>query len=153
MIANYHPQTKMQEGNVFTPACQSFCSHGEGVSVCHFLSDRGPPRQRPPGQRHLLDRDLLGQRPPGLRPPGQRPPWTETPWTETPWTKTLPDRDPLGQRPPWAHPTGLHSCLATKSSTWKRFILLAMIANFSIERTGQWNRFPPGIYFVTRIFR
>ena len=91
-----------------------------------------------------LDRDPPGQRPPWTEtpwtetpwaetPPGQGPPWTETPWTETPWTKTLPDRDPLGQRPPWTHPTGLHSCLAAKSSTWKRFTLLAMITNLALR--------------------
>ena len=33
MLSCYHLQTKLREGNVFTPVCQSFCSHGEGVSV------------------------------------------------------------------------------------------------------------------------
>ena len=28
MPSCYHPQMKVREGNVFTPVCQSFCSHG-----------------------------------------------------------------------------------------------------------------------------
>ena len=39
-ISSYRPQTKLWEGNIFTPVCQSFCSQGEGV--VH------PPRQIPP---------------------------------------------------------------------------------------------------------
>ena len=32
LIAYYRPQTKLLEGNVFTPVCQSFCSQREGSS-------------------------------------------------------------------------------------------------------------------------
>ena len=96
----------------------------------------------PPGQRHLLDRDSLRQRPP---------------WTETPWTKTPLDRDPLGQRPPWTHPTGLHSCLTAKSSTWKRFTLLAMIANLAlralVSETDFLQGFTLSLAFSGRYFR
>ena len=95
-----------------------------------------PPRQRPP----------WAETPPGQRPLGQRPPWTETPWT-----KTLPDRDPLGQRPPWTHPTGLHSCLAGKSSTWKRFTLLAMIANLALRALVSETNFLQG-FTLSRAF-
>ena len=61
----YCPQTKLRED--FTPVCQSFCSHGEGVS----LTDP-PPRQNPPPADY---------------------PWPETP----PSTEPPPplDRDPL----------------------------------------------------------
>ena len=70
----YRPQTKLWEGNIFTPVCDSV----------HRGLD-------------LLDRDLPGQRHPMTETPGQRPlsPWTETPhpWTETPRQRP-PDRDP-----------------------------------------------------------
>ena len=29
---NYCPQTKLREGNVFTPVCESFCSQGGGIT-------------------------------------------------------------------------------------------------------------------------
>ena len=48
----YHPQTKLQKGNVFTSVCQEFFPQG---SVC----------QTPPGQTPPL---------------GQTPPWADTPW-------------------------------------------------------------------------
>ena len=41
------PATKLRQGNVFTPVCQSFCSRG---GVCHTHPGRQPPRQSPPGQ-------------------------------------------------------------------------------------------------------
>ena len=65
----YPPQKKLREGNVFTPACQSFCSQGRRgflYDVTSCLTET------------LMDRDLNGQRPPRQRPPEQRTPWTET---------------------------------------------------------------------------
>ena len=82
------PATKLRQGNVFTPVCDSV--HGGAL----YQGD--PPGQRPP-DRDPLDRDP----PPGHRPfpwtenpPGQTPPLTEipSPWTETPLRL---DRDPV----------------------------------------------------------
>ena len=50
------PATKLRQGNVFTPVCQSFCSQGEGVylwsrgGVCHTPGQTPPSGQTPPGQ-------------------------------------------------------------------------------------------------------
>ena len=80
------PATKLWQGNVFTPVCQSFCSQGRGS-----LSGR-PPIQRPPGQK-----------PPWTEtPPGHRPPWTETPLDREPNRIETPPRQrrPLDRDPP-----------------------------------------------------
>ena len=58
------PATKLRQGNVFTPVCQSFCSRGEGVSV----REPPPPRQKSPWTET-----------PGQTPPGQESPRSETP--------------------------------------------------------------------------
>ena len=33
-LLHYRPQTKLREGNVFTPVCQSFCSQGGCLPQC-----------------------------------------------------------------------------------------------------------------------
>ena len=85
----YLLQTKLQEGNVFTPVCQSFCSQRRGdlcmMSLPVWL----------PGPMFLLGVSvsrsmfLLGGLCLGGLPdrdsPGQRPPWTET--TRPPYGK------------------------------------------------------------------
>ena len=56
----YRPQTKWQKGNVFTPVCQSFCSHGGCLPQC-MLGYTPPPGQTPlirhPPGRHLTPAD------------------------------------------------------------------------------------------------
>ena len=58
-MSHYRPQTKLREGNVFTPVCQSFWFTGDGVYPSmqsasyrqHSRADSPPPgRQPPPGQ-------------------------------------------------------------------------------------------------------
>ena len=57
MLSCYHPQTKLQKGNVFTPVCQSFCLKGESASVHAGIHPPGrhppPPSQHPPSRRPL----------------------------------------------------------------------------------------------------
>ena len=111
-LNNYRPQTKLRQGNVFTPVCHSV--HGWGGCM------PDTPEQTQPG-RHL----------PGRHPPGQT---LLTPWVDTPrQTPPLAD-NPLRHFPPFPgharihkppgqcmlgygqqagsmHPTGMHSCL------------------------------------------
>ena len=55
----YRPQTKLRKGNVFTPVCQSFCSHGGGGLPQCMLEytplGRHPPADTP-RQTHPLGR-------------------------------------------------------------------------------------------------
>ena len=84
----YRQQTKLWEGRVFTPVCQSFRSW-EGVSlydVTSCLADWS----------HVPSRGLCPGGSPWQGLPLDRDPHLETPWTETPL-----DWDPPGQRPPW----------------------------------------------------
>ena len=37
----YRPQTKLREGNVFTPVCQSFCSRGGGGCMAGYVCGGG----------------------------------------------------------------------------------------------------------------
>ena len=93
---NYRQQTKLREGNVFTPVCQSFCSQ-EGVWpwalwVCLPLGPgEGGVWQTPPG-RHPLDRHFQGRPPP------------KEPVTEAGGT----------------HPTGMHPCHMKSQTTSRR---------------------------------
>ena len=82
------PATKLRQGNVFAPVCQSFCSQGEGVSVRESPLGRDPPRQTP-WTETPLDRDSPD------RDPLDRDPWIETPLDrDSPRTVTPLDRDP-----------------------------------------------------------
>ena len=93
----YCPQTKLREGNVFTPVCQSFCSWGGGslydVTAClaarpHVPSGGISVSSFGWGRVYLT-----------------KTPWADSSLTETtldrdpPWTETPPDREPPGQRP------------------------------------------------------
>ena len=50
-LVNYRPETKLREGNVFTPVSQSFCLRG-GMGVCIPACNGGvhPPCRHPHGQ-------------------------------------------------------------------------------------------------------
>ena len=63
----YCPKTKLREGNVFTPVCQSFCSRGGCLPLV------GGGSATPPWA------DTPRQTPLGRHPPGQTPPWADTP--------------------------------------------------------------------------
>ena len=87
----YRPETKLRNGNIFTPVCNSV-NVGGGVHPTRQTSEqipilsRHPPRADPPGQispgRPALA-DLAWQTPPC-------PPWADTPPADTPapWTDT-----------------------------------------------------------------
>ena len=51
-ISHYRPQTKLREGNVFTPVCRSFCSQGMGcIPACNGpVTGNPPPVDTPFGQ-------------------------------------------------------------------------------------------------------
>ena len=99
LIFDYRPQQKLRKGYVFTPVCQSFCSHGGVHPLGRHLPQadtplgrhplgRHPPWQIPLG-RHSPWQILLGRHPPTL---GRHPPQADTPWADTP--------APIGRRPP-----------------------------------------------------
>ena len=67
----YYPQTKLREGNVFTPVCQSFCSRGEGSAQPPY-ADLGI-GQTPLDANPLADLGGVGQTPPGEPPGGPHP--------------------------------------------------------------------------------
>ena len=108
------PQTKLREGNVFTPVCQSFCSQErDGVSAwCHFLSGCLVPCSFWRGRGSFvlgicvwggglcpggsLSRGVSGGLCQGDLPRRNMVPdreQIENPWTKTPW-----------QKPPWTEP-------------------------------------------------
>ena len=108
--------TKMRQGNVFTPVCQSFCSQGEGVclSACWdtplwagTLPWVGtPPGRYTPWQVHPCP---LAGTPPG---PAHTPGWC------TPWAGT-----PLGRYTPWAGtPPPDGHCSGRYESYWNAFL-------------------------------
>ena len=78
--------TKLWQGNVFTPVCQSFCSQGR------CLADTLP-GQTPPGQTHP-QQTPSGQTSPQADTPEQTL-QADTPWTDTPLGRNLPQADPL----------------------------------------------------------
>ena len=56
MLSCYHPQTKLQKRNVFTPVCQSFCLKGGSLPQCmlgYTPPGRHPPSQHSPSRRPL----------------------------------------------------------------------------------------------------
>ena len=135
-VGYYRPQTKLRQGNIFTPVCQSFCSQVWGVCSTPVGRPWGvgqnPWTQTP--QADPLGRP--GCRPPGRPPPMQtplgRPPWMQTPlgsppgqtpqmqssWMQIPLDADLsgcrlPRADSPGCNPPpeiGQHPTGMHTC-------------------------------------------
>ena len=77
----YGPQTKLREGNVFTPVCPSFC--WQGVCGRHPSLGRHPPAETPLGSH-----PLAGRHPPGRQtlpcqadPPAQTPPFRDGHWS------------------------------------------------------------------------
>ena len=80
------PATKLRQGNVFTPVCQSFCSQG---GVCHTPPWSDTPWADIPLGRHPLpwadtpQGDTPRQTPPLADTPG-RYPWADTPWQTSP---------------------------------------------------------------------
>ena len=73
LSACYRPQTKLREGNAFTPVCQSFCSRRE-------VSGSGsggiyPPRSQPPSHTHPVTHSL---------PLIHTPDTLTSPWTPSP---------------------------------------------------------------------
>ena len=101
----YHPQTKLRKGNVFTPVCQSFCSHG-GVclSACWDTSPQGDttPGQNPPPSACW-----------DIHPPLHRACWD----TQCPVHAGI----DMATAADGKHPTGMHSCLARflPKTAWK----------------------------------
>ena len=99
----YRPQTRLREGNVFTPVCGFV--HGRGgymplVWRCLHLvrggmsaSSREPQGRHPPGKTSPLGKHPLGRQP-LLRP-------------DTPTLNTT----RYGQQAGGTHPTRMHSCL------------------------------------------
>ena len=88
----YPPAMKLQQCNLFTPVCLSFCSEGG-----------------------------LPYHPHGQAPPGQTPSsWAGTPWTGThPWADNPSGQTPPAQfmlkycqQVDSMHPTGMQSCIS-----------------------------------------
>ena len=93
------------QGNIFTPVCQSFCSHGEGVPW--QVPTPGP--GTPPGTRYT---PLGPDTPPGTRYALQD---QVHPWDQVhPPGQVHPPRavhaGRYGQQAGGTHPTGMHSC-------------------------------------------
>ena len=65
--ANYRPQTKLWEGNVFTPVCDSV--HGGVYPSMHWTGVHRIGRQPPPRADPPLGRDLLADTPLDRPPP------------------------------------------------------------------------------------
>ena len=133
-VVCYRPQTKLLEGNVFTPVCQSFCSQGREGCLCmmslpvwlpgpmFLLRGSSVPRGlclTASVSRGVFVKAGLCLRisvreisPEGTWDQRQRPPPDKDPLTETPLDREPPpyDKDPSG-----THPTGMHSCCANLS--------------------------------------
>ena len=85
------PATKLWQGNVFAPVCQSFCSQGVW------------PQPPTPGQTHPVGRNPLGRHSPRQTPPRPVHARMHTP---------LPAQCMLGygQQTGGTHLTGIHTC-------------------------------------------
>ena len=90
----YRPQSKLQEGSVFTPICQSFCSRGWGRGLSQHAMGRGVSASGSKGCKPPLDTHLLGRHPLDTHTTGQKPPGKTFPWEDT----------PLGRHPPPSWP-------------------------------------------------
>ena len=129
---NYHEKeiflpaaTKLGQGNIFTPVCDSV--NGGGVPGLvrggawsgpgGYLADT-PPDQTPPRPDTPWTRQTPDQTPPRpdnprtRHPPDQTPPPDQThptPGTRhSPWEQQTPE---YGLRAAGTHPTGMHSCI------------------------------------------
>ena len=92
----YRPQRTCGQGNIFTPVCHSFCSHGGRGSASVHAGMPHPPRADPPGAD--IPRE---QTPPRSRhPPDQTPPKSRYP--------------SLSRHPPGADPPGLDTPLGSR---------------------------------------
>ena len=79
--------TKLLEGNIFTPVCQSFCSQG-GWGVCLSVCwDSRPPHT--PRNRSPRSRQPPGSRQPPPPPRSRHPPGADTPWEQTPLAQCM----------------------------------------------------------------
>ena len=78
----YCPKTKLREGNVFTPVCQSFCLGGAGA--CHDVTVTCY------GQHHPTEQTP----PPTMMAPHPR--------MDTPSMAPISGRHPSGRTPPWS---------------------------------------------------
>ena len=119
----YRPQTKLWEGNVFTPVCQSFCSRGSLYDIISCLaawsyvpSGVGVSVSGPMFLlrglslwSHVPRGDLCPEGSPLDRDPPP-PNWTETPMDKGPLDRNPLDRDPPRQRPPGQRPQTI-SCM------------------------------------------
>ena len=114
---NYHPQTKLRKGIVFTPVCHSV-HREEGIH---------PPRQTPPkADTHT----------PGQTPPGQtHPTWADTPtWAVHAGIHT----------PACAVYAGIRSTSGRYASHWNAFLLSLNLQLFS---SGSMDSTPPPIFY------
>ena len=114
----YYPQTKLREGNVFTPVCQSFCSEGGGGSAQPPYADLGI-GQTPLDADPLADLGGVGQTPLDGEPPRWTPPPEQTtscmqtpPHADPPWMKPHPPE--IRQQAGSTHPTGMYTCFILK---------------------------------------
>ena len=109
----YYPQTKLREGNVFTPVCQSFCSQGGGESAQPPYADLGigqtPWMQTPWQTLGGLGRPPLDGEPPGGPHPLSRP----HPGCRPPMDETSPPPG-IRQQAGGTHPTGMYTCFILK---------------------------------------
>ena len=107
----FPPATKLRQGNVFTPVCQSFCSQ-RGLADPPGVGQTPPPwMQTPRGGQTPPDAD---PHPSGCRPPLGwadpwglgRPPWMQTPPPPLGWGPS----PRYGQQADGMHSTGMHTC-------------------------------------------
>ena len=96
------PATKLRQGYVLTPVCQSFCSQGGGVWHTHTPPGQTPPGQTPPGA------DTHRPVHAGIHTPSPVHAGIHTPLVQCMLG--------YGQQVGGTHPTGMHSCLTEKSS-------------------------------------
>ena len=111
-VSYYRAQTKLREGNVFTPVCQPFCSQGVGVSASLGVSTSGGEGCLHPGGG-LHPRGICIQK-------GERR-CLHLGRSASRWGK-LGNPSPLdttghGQRAGGTHPTGMYSCSKILSLT------------------------------------
>ena len=119
--------TKLLEGNLFTPVCQSFCSEGGwGVclSVCWDSRPPTPPGTDPPGADSPPGADTPSTPPGADNPHRRRHPREQTPpRSRHPLGADTPrpvHAGRYGQQAGGTYPTGMHSCCK-----WKRKLVIS----------------------------